>query len=154
MFLLGAVAVGAWLLRKKPVAKTTDGAILDASELYSPNAANARFQIQNAVSSNNPALIRQTAEVIGTSLKMPKTADNLRAWATMVEGGAVAGEVGAAFVRQRPGSDRRPIVIPDWLKFQATQSKLSGDPAHIRATAETMKRFGYRHAAKIHLSQL
>ena len=156
ILILGAIALGALVLRKKKpaAAASTPDAMIDPSEAYSPNAANARFQIANAIASNNPATIRATADVISTGLKMPKTGAILRAWASMVPGGSVAGEVGAAFARQRPGSDGRPIVIPDWLKFQATQSMLSGDPGHIRATAETMKRFGYRNAAKIHLAQI
>jgi hypothetical protein len=143
IFVLGVLALGAFAFRKKSAPKSTVDAMIDPSELYSPNAANARFQIASAVASNNPVLIRATAAVIEDGLKMPKTGANLRAWATMVPGGAVAGEIGAA-----------PAAIPDWLKFQATQSKLTGDPAHIRATAETMKRFGYRRAAEIHLGQL
>ena len=153
ILILGVLALGALAFRKKAQPKSTVDAMIDPSELYNPNAANARFQITNAVATNNPTLIRATADVIDTGLKMPKTAANLRAWATMAGGGAVAGEIGAAFARQRPG-DKRPIEVPDWLKFQATQSRLSGDPAHIRATAETMKRFGYRHAAEIHLSHV
>jgi hypothetical protein len=156
LLILGAIALGALVLRKKnpAAAKSTVDAMIDPTELYSPNVALVRWQMSQAIATNDPTLIRSAADVISTALKMPKTGANLRTWADMVPGGKVSGEIGAAFARERPGSDRKPIVIPDWLRFQATQSLLAGDPAHIRATAETMKRFGYRRAAQIHLAQL
>lgn len=150
--LLLGVALGAAFLLKKPAprAKSTPEAMVDSSEASSPNAANALFQVTNAIASNDPALIRKTADAIETGLKMPKTAGNLRAWATMVQGSSssVSGE------DETGASGRRTEPLPEWLRFHATVSKLSGDPSHIRATAETLKRFGYRKAAEIHLQQL
>lgn len=159
--LLGALAVGAYLLKSaaapsKP--RSTVDTMIDPSERHSPNADNARFQITNAIASGNADLIAQTANVIDTGLRMPKTAANLRAWGEMVRSGGgtrVAGyledEVGA---RRRAKVAKNASPLPDWLRFQATQSKLAGNPEHIRATAKAMRMSGYSRAADIHLQLL
>jgi hypothetical protein len=58
-------------------------------------------------------------------------------------------EIGASVARRRPGK-----VMPVWLKFNATQSLLAGDPKLIQATATVMRRMGYHEHAAIHLRAL
>lgn len=56
-------------------------------------------------------------------------------------------EVGAS-------SRRRARPLPEWLKFNATQARLVGDPRLIRATAQLMRGMGYPRHAEIHLQAL
>ncbi|HET9930201.1 MAG TPA: hypothetical protein VFQ35_05930 [Polyangiaceae bacterium] len=153
IFFIGALAIGALLLRPtKTKVKTLDEGLIDGSEAQqlanTERLAAARFQIQSLIAKNSISFARQSADYIEKTLGMPRTANNVRAYATMLDenraagGTAVAGEI---------GWEPAP---PDWLKFHATQSKLGGDPAQIRATAETMRRYGYRRAARIHLRLL
>jgi hypothetical protein len=148
LIVVGVLALGAWALKgSKPAqARTTADALIDPSEVMAPNAPAVRSIILQTMQGNSLQAY-ENAAVFATTAGMPKTAANIRAWKSMVQAGgnAVAGdEVGAVRLRVRE-------QLPDWLKFQATQGKLAGDPHFIRATAETMKRFGYRHAAEIHL---
>lgn len=158
LLVAGVAAFGAFLFKKAPNdpgPKSTVDALIDPAEKSHPNAENARFQIAQAMATNSISQMTATAEAVEHGLKMPRSAANLRAWRDMARAGgnAVAGDlpglfqVGAAPKR----SQRRGPEVPEWLKFQATQSKLAGDPSFIRATAETMRRMGYRGAAEIHL---
>lgn len=140
-------------------ATTTDQAVLDANERYHPAAEAALVYVRTAMASNDRQVIENAARAI-ESYGMPKTAANLRAWGTMIQGGhggTVAGddddgEVGAS--RRRRVLPRPRASVPDWLRFQATIAKLGGDPNQIRATATAMRRLGYSRAADIHLSLL
>jgi hypothetical protein len=60
-------------------------------------------------------------------------------------GGDEDDDVGASRPRKR---------LPDWLRFSATQSKLTGDPKFIRATAAVMHGMGYAEHAAIHLKSI
>jgi hypothetical protein len=61
-------------------------------------------------------------------------------------------EVGAAARPRRLSSGAKRL--PDWLRFNATQAVLVGDPSLIRATAHLMRRMGYVKHAEIHLRAL
>lgn len=143
LLLLGALLGAVIFLPRSRSGATTSSAIVDASERNHANAAAARFQIDHAIRTNSISTIAATATAIET-MGMPRTAENLRAWGEMARQGghAVAGQLGGK--RQ----------LPDWLRFQLTASRLSGDPKHIRATAKTLKAYGYRDVAEIHLRQL
>lgn len=282
--LLLGLGVGAALALAKRASSskpppTTDAALIDPSERTHPAAETARLAIVNAMTVNSMTLYEMTARAIETQLRMPKTAANVRTWATMAKQGGhtIAGdevgaddfgddEVGAARRRvsklyraklkarrarrkaaaasagtaapaaaassSKPAAKKRrrrrrkvtpalaaaaaapsvatvlaaatpapqassygygygsaaPLVdwesdeeeededdagdddagdddevgassrrssgvrrLPDWLRFQATQSKLVGDPRHIEATALLMRRMGYVEHAEIHL---
>lgn len=173
--LILGLAVGAGLAWAKgkssgPVAPTTDLALIDPSEKTHPNAETARLAIVNAMTVNSVTLYEMTAKAIETQLKMPKTAGHLRTWSkTAQQGGhAIAGEDDVAQLQASSssspvlaslvaGSSRRggkASRLPDWLRFHATQSKLAGDPRFIVATAQVMRRMGYRQEAEIHLRSL
>lgn len=150
LYLLGALAV-AWAFKPKnaPKPRTTADALIDPGEVMAPQAPLVRSIILQTMQTNSLAAYENTAVLAQTS-NMPKTAANIRAYRDMLKSGghAVAGdEIGA----EPRLSAREKRQIPDWLRFQATQSKLSGDPRFIAATAETMRRYGYRRAAEIHL---
>lgn len=157
LLLAGAGALAMFLKGKGSgsggAATTTDQAVLDANERYHPAAEAALVYVRTAMASNDRTVIENAAKAI-ESYGMPRTAANLRAWGTMIQGGhggSVAGddEIGAVRRRALP---RPRASVPDWLKFQATIAKLGGDPNQIRATATAMRRLGYSRAADIHLS--
>lgn len=158
VLLLGALAVGAYMLKqsaKPEQAKSTVDALIDPGEKMHPNAQAARDAIAVSMSRNSMSLFESTALAV-EAMRMPKTAANVRGWASMVRQGGnyVAGEVGAM---ARPLSKVRDIratgsnPLPEWLRGQATIAHLSGDPALIEATAETMGRLGYRKHSRIFL---
>lgn len=164
LIVLGLAAAGAWAFTKlKPQAqRSTADAVIDPQEKASPNAEAARAQIAIAMSRNSLSLYESTAQEI-ERLRMPLTAGNLRGWASMAKQGgnvvagdsnAVAGEydddeIGAKRRRARQVASK--AKMPEWLLFQLAQSKLSGDPSFVRATAKAAQRLGYGRAAAIHL---
>lgn len=172
--LILGLAVGAGLAWAKskgsgPVAPTTDLALIDPSEKTHPNAETARLAIVNSMTVNSVTLYEMTAKAIETQLKMPKTAGHLRTWSkTAQQGGhTIAGDDDVAQLQASAGSS--PVLaslvvgakrggkaarLPDWLRFQATQSRLAGDPRFIDATAKVMRRMGYRQEAEIFLRSL
>lgn len=158
LVLLGVLAVGALLTRKKAKENTNViSSMIDPSELYSPNASLAAGYIDAAVRSNSRSKLTETARVLEVDYRMPKTAANVRAWLAMMEQNAqhggtalVAGDIGYGY----PRSDHSRRAVPDWLRFHATQSKYSGDPNHIKATARAMAAAGFRREAKVHIQQL
>lgn len=156
LFFGAAVAAGAWLLKSaKPAeAKSTVDALIDPGEKMHPNALAAREAITVAMSKNSMSLFEGTALAV-EAMKMPKTAANVRGWATMVKQGGnyVAGEIGAARTRSVPNVALRSTgsPLPEWLRAQATTAQLTGDPNFIEATARVMGRLGYREHAKIYL---
>jgi hypothetical protein len=100
--LLG-LALGAGLAYSKrassSVPATTDAVLIDPAEKAHPNAETARKAIVNAMTVNSMTLYEMTAVSIETQLRMPKTAANVRTWATMAKQGGhtIAGdEVGGS----------------------------------------------------------
>ena len=141
---------------------TTDAALIDPVERMHPNAETARKAIVNAMQVNSLSLYEQTAVAIETQLRMPLTAGHLRSWAAMAKQGghAVAGsegygddEVGASRPRMLRGRRGGKQMLPDWLRFSATQSKPAGDPNLIKATAKVMRRMGYVEHSEILLTE-
>lgn len=112
--LLLGLAVGAglaWTKRSAAAATpaTTDAALIDFSEKSHPNAETARKAILNSMRVNSLTLYEMTAVAIETQLRMPKTAANLRTWATMAKqgGNAIAGEFGYGDDGDEVGARRR-----------------------------------------------
>lgn len=141
----GLIAAVLALKSDKPSSsgRSTADALIDPSELMHPNAAAVRAIILQTMAAGVPAAY-ENAAIFAETAGMPKTAGHIRTWRGMMQGGGtVAGD--------EVGASARGAQVPDWLKFAATQSKISGDPRYIRATAQAMKRFGYRRAAEIHL---
>jgi hypothetical protein len=158
IFLVGiAIAGGLAILKRSssstaPVAATTDLALIDPSEKTHPNAELARRAIVVAMHLNSRANYELTAVAIEQQLRMPKTAANVRIWATMaVQGGqTVAGE--DSYGDDVSGSDgygddevgaRRKVVRKILQKHRAAKAKPKprpkARPARLTAAKQTAR---------------